>query len=106
MEHVCVRFFVHEGMRRDGRPMHDWRFQKAREEGSGGGTALRAIAGYGRHGLSEDSFFELAGELPEIIEFLGERSAIERLIDAVGRSGERLMHASHPVHLSITVTPS
>jgi len=36
-----------------------------------GGTAMRAIAGLGRHGrLHEETFIELAGDLPVEVSFI------------------------------------
>ena len=36
-----------------------------------GGSAFRAIAGFGRHGhMHEETFFELAGELAVKVEFI------------------------------------
>jgi uncharacterized protein len=46
-----------------------------------GGTAMRAIAGFGRHGhLHEQHFFELAGDVSIILDFFGPEDVINRLI--------------------------
>ncbi|MFT3790053.1 MAG: DUF190 domain-containing protein [Rudaea sp.] len=43
--------------------LYEWLLERARKLGIHGGSAFRAIAGYGRHGrLHEQQFFELAGE--------------------------------------------
>jgi PII-like signaling protein len=102
MQCVCLRFYVREGMRLDGRIVHDWLFDLARECGLGGGSAFRASAGFGRHGLHEDSFFELAGELPETVEFIGSQEAIEMLLARVGALGARLMYVTYPVTQGLT----
>lgn len=102
MDCMCVRFFVREGMRQDGQPIHDWLFSLARDAGIRGGSAFRASAGYGRHGLHEDTFFELAGELPETVEFIAEPRSIQVLVDGVAKAGLRLMYVSYPVKLAVT----
>lgn len=99
---LCVQFFVREGARQDGRPIHEWLFEQARAEGIPGGSVFRASAGYGRHGLVEDSFFELGGRLPETVEFFGEDEKIERLIDRVGQAGLKLVYLTYPVRCGIT----
>lgn len=99
---LCVQFFVREGARHGGHPIHDWLFEQAKAEGIQGGSAFRASAGYGRHGLVEDSFFELAGKLPETIEFFGDNEKIERLIARVGEAGLRLVYLTYPVTCGIT----
>ena len=46
-----------------------------------GGSAFRAVAGYGRHGkMHEEHFFELAGDLPMMVEFFAEEAAINLLV--------------------------
>ncbi|MEW5893503.1 MAG: DUF190 domain-containing protein [Pseudomonadota bacterium] len=102
MEGLCVRFFTHEVMRHQGRPIHDWLFDQARAQGINGGTAYRAHAGFGRHGLHEDTFFELAGTLPECIEFFAEAERIQALIRLVGESGLNLAYFTYAVSYGIT----
>ncbi len=102
MQGLCVRFFVQEGMRVQGRLIHEWLFEQARGLGLGGGTAFRAHAGYGRHGLHEDSFFELAGRLPESVEFFGEPGQIQDLIARVGEAGLELAYILSPVEFGVT----
>ena len=99
---LCVQFFVREGERHAGRPIHEWLFEQAKAEGIPGGSVFRASAGYGRHGLVEDSFFELGGRLPETVEFFGEPDKIERLIARVGQAGLQLVYLRYPVSCGIT----
>jgi PII-like signaling protein len=102
MQYVCVRFFVEEGMKHAHQPIHEWLFAEARVQGITGGTAFRAAAGYGRHGLHEDSFFELAGKLPETVEFFSEAERIEALIARVGAAGLKLLYVTQPVAVGMT----
>jgi PII-like signaling protein len=102
MNQSCVRFFVHEGQRHEGRLLHDWLFECAREIGISGGGAYRASAGFGRHGLHEDTFFELAGELPEMVEFLADDARVDQLLRRVAAEGLRLRYSIHPVMTGIT----
>jgi PII-like signaling protein len=62
---------MHENRKLHGILMYDWLLENARKNDVHGGSAFRAIAGYGRHGnLHEQHFYELAGELPVVVEFL------------------------------------
>jgi PII-like signaling protein len=71
MQSVCLKFYVAEKQRHNGVLLYEWLLEEAKRLGLPGGSAFRAIAGFGRHGrLHEDTFFELAGELPIEIEFL------------------------------------
>lgn len=102
MTTLCVRFYVLEGMHHGGGPIHEWLFEAARGVGIPGGTAFRASAGYGRHGLAEDSFFELAGRLPETVEFFADEGLIQALIARVGQAGLKLVYVLYPVTAGVT----
>lgn len=102
MPSICIRFFVQEGMRYAHRPIHEWLFDEAKAQGITGGTVFRAAAGYGRHGIHEDSFFELAGELPEAVEFFAEAGRIEALIARIGEAGLTLRYMHYPVTVGVT----
>ncbi|HEY2346361.1 MAG TPA: DUF190 domain-containing protein [Xanthomonadaceae bacterium] len=70
-EQVCLRFYLHENRKLHGILMYEWLLENARKNGVHGGSAFRAIAGFGRHGnLHEQHFYELAGDLAVVVEFL------------------------------------
>ncbi len=71
---VALVLYVAEKRRHDGRLLYEWLIEKARTAGLPGGSALRAIEGFGRHGLHHERFFELAGELPVVLHFVSTRS--------------------------------
>jgi PII-like signaling protein len=102
MSMLCIRFYVQEDMKHGHLTLHDWLFETARESGIPGGTVFRATAGFGRHGLHEDHFFELAGKLPETVEFFAEADKIAALIERVGKEGLRLVYVTHPVSAGVT----
>jgi PII-like signaling protein len=102
METIHIRFYVQEGMKHGHRGIHEWLFAAAHAIGIPGGTVFRASAGFGRHGLYEDHFFELAGKLPETVEFFAEAAQVQALIEAVGREGLRLVYVTHPVTTGVT----
>lgn len=77
-------FYVSEKQHHGGVPMYEWLLEHARYQGIGGGSAFRAIAGFGRHGrMHEDTFFELAGELAVKVEFVVDDAGAERLLQEV-----------------------
>lgn len=102
MNHECLRIYVKEGMHHDGQVIHDWLFGEARAVGIVGGSAFRASAGFGRHGLHEDSFFELAGDLPVCVEFIAESALLDSLLERLGAARLRLMCMRYPVTLAYT----
>ena len=95
---VYLRFFMHASARHEGKLLHEWLLEQARHEGIAGGSAFRAVAGYGRHGvLHEETFFELAGNLPLKVEFILDENDARRLLDIVRDSGAELVYARSPV---------
>jgi PII-like signaling protein len=104
MQAICIRFFVQEGSKHAHQPVREWLFDQARELGIPGGTAFRAAAGFGRHGVQEDAFFELAGTLPESIEFAADESSIAALLERTGAARLKLVYVTHPVRIGVTGT--
>ena len=66
-----LAFYVSEKQHHTGKLLYEWLLEEARTLGIQGGSAFRAIAGFGRHGkMHEETFFELAGELAVKVEFI------------------------------------
>jgi hypothetical protein len=80
MTQMCLRFYSSEGRQHHGKLLHVHMLEIAHDMGVVGATVLRAAAGFGRHGMAEESFFELGGELPEIIEFVVGQAQVDELI--------------------------
>lgn len=81
MQGIYLKLFVSEGTRHHGNLLYEWILQQAQSMGIPGGSAVRAIAGFGRHGrLHEQHFFELAGELPIVLEFFAAEASIGQLL--------------------------
>lgn len=103
MQGICLKLYVSELQRHDGRLLYDWLLEKGRTLGVPGGTAIRAIAGFGRHGrLHEEAFFELAGELPVEVAFLLNEAQCEQLLSAVKLAGLRLFYVRLPAEFGVT----
>jgi len=97
MKGTFLRFYVHEGQKRGGVLLYEWLLETAKKAGIPGGSAFRALAGYGRHGvLHEQHFFELAGDLPVEVEFLLSEEQADRLLEALQRENVSLFYARSP----------
>jgi PII-like signaling protein len=78
---IYLKLFVPEKLRIHGDLLYEWILKQAELVGIPGGSAVRAMAGFGRHGhLHEQHFFELAGNLPIILEFFASADAINQLL--------------------------
>lgn len=102
MQGICLKVFVAENQRRDGKMLYEWLLEKARGMGVNGGTALRAVAGYGRHGrLHEETFFELSGDLPVEVEFLLDETQCEQFLTMLAENELRLFYVKMPAEYGV-----
>ena len=97
-----LSFYVSEKQHHAGMPLYEWLLEKAKTLGIPGGSAFRAIAGFGRHGkLHEETFFELAGELAVKVEFIVEESFAEKLLDVLHAENIKVFYMRHEVRAGV-----
>ncbi len=97
MQGTLLRFYVHENRKHRHVLLYEWLLEQAKALGVHGGSAFRAIAGYGRHGLlHEEHFFELAGELTVEIDFAVTDDQAERLLQLLRDEKIRIFYARMP----------
>ena len=97
MQGSFLRFYVHEGQRHERRLVWEWLLEQANSLGIRGGSAFRAMAGFGRHHvLHESTFFELAGTLTVEVEFIVTDAEAQQLLQQVQASGLRVFYACIP----------
>lgn len=93
-----LTFYVSEKQHHADMPLYEWLLEKAKTMGIHGGSAFRAIAGFGRHGkLHEEIFFELAGELAVKVEFILDEQLAERLLDELRAHQLKVFYVRCPV---------
>ena len=103
MKGTMLRFFMPEAERHGGELLFEWLLEEAKRLGVPGGSAFRAIAGYGRHGvLHEQTFFELAGELPVEVVFITSHEHAERLLARLREQRMSLVYARSEVEFGAT----
>jgi PII-like signaling protein len=99
---VYLKFYVTEKQRQDGALLYEWLLEQAKKLGSPGGSVFRAIAGYGRHGrLHEESFFELAGELPVQVEFVLDSGLADKLLEILRVNSLKLFYVRYTVEIGV-----
>jgi uncharacterized protein len=102
MNFICLQLFVTESQRHHGKLVYEWLLDMAREMGVSGGSAFRALAGFGRHGRHDAGFFELAGEVPVVVEFFVDEAMADRLLQSVSDAGLNLVFARLPAQTGVT----
>lgn len=103
MQGVYLRFYVQESARHQGKLTYEWLLERARALGIQGGSAFRAIAGFGRHGhLHQERFFELAGDVPVQVGFAVKPQDAQRLLDHVAAENLNPFYLQQPVEMGVT----
>jgi uncharacterized protein len=102
MQGSFLRFYVHEGHRHRGTLVWEWLLQHANGLGIRGGSAFRAMAGFGRHHLLHEAhFFELAGTLTVEVEFIVTEEESRQLLEVLAREKVRLFYAQIPASFGV-----
>lgn len=103
MQGTYLRFYVHENRKHHGILLYEWLLERAKKAGIHGGSAFRAMAGYGRHGvLHEQHFFELAGDLTVEVEFLLSVEQADMLLGIMRAEGIRVVYARAAAEFGVT----
>jgi uncharacterized protein len=102
MNMVCLQIFVSESSHQHGKLTYEWLLDAAQRLGIPGGSAFRALAGFGRHGRHDEGFFELAGDLPVVVEFFVDATTADQMLQAITQAGLKLVYAKLPAEIGVT----
>src|SRR3984957_17796928 len=101
-EGFFLRFYAREDQRHHHMLLWEWLLQQANKMGIRGGSAFRAMAGFGRHHvLHEQHFFELAGTLTVEVEFIVSEAESQKLLEILAAEKIRLFYAHIPAHFNV-----
>jgi len=102
MQGIYLKFYVQEKHRHHGILAYEWLLEQARTHGIHGGSAFRAIAGYGRHGrLHEEHFFELAGDLSVEVGFVLSEEQAQGFLAQLADEKLRLFYIKVPLEMGV-----
>jgi uncharacterized protein len=97
-----LRFYVQEGHRHHHLLVWEWLLQHANKMGIRGGSAFKAMAGFGRHhNLHEERFFELAGTVAVEVEFIVTDEEAQQLLALIQKEKIRLFYAQIPARFGV-----
>ena len=97
MRGTLLRFYVHEKRKHRHIALFEWLLEQAKKMGIHGGSAFRAVAGFGRHGiLHEEHFFELAADMTIEVEFVVSDEEADKLLDLSRRERVSIFYARVP----------
>lgn len=107
MPDTYLKFYVQEDHKHHGIATYEWLLEQAKKIGIRGGSAFRAIAGFGRNGkIYEDHFFELAGHLPIEVGFAVKEEEATALLRLIAAEKLSLFYIKLPVESGLTYTPA
>jgi PII-like signaling protein len=102
MDGHFLRFYVHENQRVHHMLLWEWLLREANRIGIRGGSAFRAMAGFGSHHvLHEDRFFELGGTLTVEVEFIVTPEEATRLLALLQQQNVRVFYARIPASFGV-----
>jgi PII-like signaling protein len=102
MQGVYLKFYVQESRRHHGILAYEWLLEAAKKLGVDGGSAFRAIAGFGRHGkLHEEHFFELAGDVSVEVGFALTEEQAQQLLANLAGEKLRMFYIKLPLEMGI-----
>jgi PII-like signaling protein len=102
MQGCYLKFYVQEHRRHHGILAYEWILEEAKKLGIPGGSAFRAIAGYGRHGrMHEEHFFELSGNLSVEVGFVVTDEEAGRLLERLATERLELFYIQMPLQMGV-----
>lgn len=102
MEGQFLRFYVDEKQSHHGVLLWEWLLQQANKMGLHGGSAFRAIGGFGRHrAVHEERFFELPGSTAIEVEFIASEAESKQLFALLRQEEIRIFYALIPARFGI-----
>jgi len=102
MQGSFLRFYVHEGQRHHHGVVWEWLLMRANKLGLRGGSAFRAMAGFGRHHkLIEEKWFDLSGSQIIEIELIVTVQEAQQLLNLVHEERIPLFYAYVPARFGV-----
>lgn len=103
MDGDLLKLYLAQTAKHGGKLLYEWLLEEAKKLGIPGGSAFRAVGGYGRHGrIHEEHFFELAGDQPVMLEFFAEAMAIDSLLAKLSEENVSLFYVRLPGAAGVT----
>ncbi len=96
---LCMRIYITESDRIDGKPALDAIVALCKDAGLHGVSVVRCVEGMGRHGIHSASFLSLASSLPLLVEIIDSETRIEKAITALRPHLRNRLVAVWPVQL-------
>jgi PII-like signaling protein len=102
MQGSFLRFYVHEGHRHRHDVVWEWLLMQANKLGIRGGSAFKAMKGFGRHHkLNEDRLMDFTGSSVIEIEFIVTDQEAQQLFNLIHKEKITLFYAWIPARFGV-----
>jgi uncharacterized protein len=102
MQGSFLRFYVHQSLRHRHDMVWEWLLMQANKLGIRGGSAFKAIAGFGtHHKLTHERFFDLGGSDIIEVEFIVSDQEAAQLLDLMNREKVTAFYANIPARFGV-----
>ena len=102
MQGSFLRFYVHEGQRHRHDVVWEWLLIHANRLGIRGGSAFKAMKGFGRHHkLTEEKLLDFTGSSIIEIEFIVTDQEAQQLFDLIHKEKISLFYACIPARFGV-----
>ncbi len=96
---LCLRIYLTESDRLDGKPALESILELCREAGLRGVSVCRGVEGMGLHGVHSSAFLSLSSNLPLIVEAIDSETVVRQALESMRpRLGSHLV-ATWPVSI-------
>ncbi|MDX8404607.1 MAG: DUF190 domain-containing protein [Mariprofundus sp.] len=102
IEGSCLRIYLSESSKIDGKPAMETILELCRECGLSGVSVLRGIEGMGENGIHSTSFLALSSNLPLLVEAIDTTARVEQALEKMRPHLGHCLVASWPVSLMRT----
>ncbi len=102
MKGIQLKLYTHEHRKHKGILLYEWLLNRARELELHGGSAFRALAGFGRDGvIEEEHFFELASNVPVEVVFILTQEECDSFLDLLRNEKLNILFVKIPVEFGV-----
>lgn len=101
MNGVRLDIYMEEFARHHHLALYEWLLEHARKNGIKGGTAFKAIGGFGRYHVLREHFYELGSNVPILVQFVVSEAEADGLLKMLEEEHLHVFYTRTPVEFGV-----
>lgn len=101
MNGVRLEIYMEEFAKHHHMAVFEWLLEHARKMGIKGGTAFKAIGGFGRYHVLREHFYELGSNVPIMVLFVVSETEADALLKLIQDEGLHVFYTRSPVEFGV-----